>query len=186
MVAVKRKLEDLAQLSDRELARVFEAGSLPDPEKLAGWEFRGFNPPLFARLAGIQKFKKGFFWKEEEEGEGDRELWGYNVPVLQGELHAPWTNTHGETTPKRFGWYRAAPVDPDGKENKHPGTLLLDYGQGDNPIWDGTGFIRDYLVQVDPDNDDLYLGKAYLAAGPFRFPANFFLLERLQESDFAG
>ena len=183
MPALKRSLEDLAQLADRELTRVFEAGTLPAPEKLAGWEFRGFNPPLFAKLAGIQKFKKGFFWKEVG---GARQLWGYNIPVLQGDPHAPWTNAHGETSPKRFGWYHVSEVDPAGKENKHPGSLLLDYGAGDNPIWDGTGFIRDYVVQVDPDNDDLYLGRAYLAAGPLRLPTNYFLLQRLQESDFSG
>jgi len=180
MTGIGRRLEDLARLSDAELTKVFEAGTVPATTRLAGWEFRGYNPPLFAKLAGIQKFKKGFFWKQ---GGGD-ELWGYNIPVIQDGIHAPWMNKHGDTAPKRFGFYRVLPVRPDDKEGKHPNGLLLDYGEGGNPIYDGTGFIRDYLVQVDPENEDLYLGKAYLAIGPLRVPTNFFVLERLRETEF--
>lgn len=182
MAGIRRRLEDLARLADRELLRIFDAGTVPQPEKLAGWEFRGYNPPLFAKFAGIQKFKKGFFWKG-----GDRaDLWGYNIPVIQDGIHAPWANKHGDTAPKRFGFYRVLPVPESGRESRHRNGLLLDYGQGDNPIYDGTGFIRDYLVQVDPDNDDLYLGKAYVAVGPLRVPTNFFILDRLRASDYSG
>lgn len=182
MAQIKRRLEDLGRLSDRELLRVFEAGTVPVPEKLAGFEFRGYNPPLFAKIAGIQKFKKGFFWKDGDTSA----LWGYNIPVMQDGIHAPWSNKHGDTSPRRFGFYRVLPVTPGSKDDKHTNSLLLDYGQGNNPIYDGTGFIRDYLVQVDPDNDDLYLGKAYLAVGPLRVPTNFFVLDRLRPSDYTG
>ena len=40
--------------------------------------------------------------------------------------------------------------------------------------------LRDYLVQVDPANPDLFLGKAYDALGPLRMPTNFFILERFR------
>jgi hypothetical protein len=56
--------------------------------------------------------------------------------------------------------------------------VLLDYGRGGNKPLDPTAGLRDYLVRVDPGNDDLFLGKAYYAVGPLRVPSNFFLLER--------
>jgi len=182
MAVLERRLEDLARVADGELMRTFEAGSMPDPAGLAGWEFRGFCPPAFARLAGIQKFKKGFFWK----GDGSRRsLWGYNVPIIQDGLHRPWTNKHGETAPKRFGFYEVLPGNAE-PNLRHPNALLHDYGRGRNPVWDGTRFLRDYVVQVDPDNEDLLLGRAYLAVGRFLVPSNFFLLERLRRTEYAG
>ena len=46
-----------------------------------------------------------------------------------------------------------------------------------NPV----GWLRDYLVRVNPGSDDLLLGKAYLAVGPARAPLGFFLLERRRQ-----
>jgi hypothetical protein len=40
--------------------------------------------------------------------------------------------------------------------------------------------LRDYVVQPDPRNPDVLLGKAFLAIGPMRFYSNFFVLERLR------
>jgi len=42
--------------------------------------------------------------------------------------------------------------------------------------------LRDYVVQPDPADPDLLLGKAYLALGPFRVPSNFFVIERLRRT----
>jgi hypothetical protein len=182
MATLERRLEDLARVSDRELLRHFETGTRPDPARLAGWEFRGFCPPAFAKLAGIQKFKKGFFSKLD----GDRKtFWGYNVPVIQDGLHRAWTNKHGETAPKRFGFFEVLPGSTEAAL-RHPNALLHDYGRGGNPFYDGTRFLRDYVVQVDPDNEDLYLGRAYLSIGRFVVPSNFFLLDRLCRTDFSG
>lgn len=181
MSGIGRRLEDLARLSDSELTRAFEAGTVPAPATLAAWEFRGYRPPLFARFVGIQKFKLGFYWKQ---GAPD-DLWGYTIPTIQDGIHAPWTNRHGETAPKRFGFYRVVPVPPGDRDGKHPNALLLDHGQGENPFYDVTRQIRDYLVQVDPDNDDLYLGRTYLAVGLLRVPTSYFVLERLRETEFA-
>jgi len=58
--------------------------------------------------------------------------------------------------------------------------VLLDYGRGGNKPWDPTRGLRDYVVQVDPSNPDLFLGKAYYALGPLRVHSNFFILERLR------
>ena len=175
----QRHLEDLACMSTEELDIIFDTGRTPDFKKLSGWEFRGFNPPFFAKIAGIRKFKKGFFTKKI----GDQEIQlGYNIPIVQNGINGPWLCKPSDNKPDRFGWYTVKPVDPLGKDNKYPHSVLLNYGEGDNSFFDGTMIIRDYVVQVDSDNEDLYLGKAYLAFGPLRVFSNYFILERHRES----
>jgi hypothetical protein len=166
----KRKLEDLAKLSTKELEEIFQNGETPDPEKLADWEFRGYNVPFFAKLLGIKKFKKGFYKSGDE-------FWGYNIPIYQNPIDGPWRCKPVDHNPKRFGFYSVKKVDPQGVENKEPGALILNYAHGENMLWEGS-FLRDYVKQVDPDNEDLYLGKAYMAVGPGRIAPSFFIIER--------
>ena len=160
---------ELARRSARELEETFLRGHMPDLDALVGWEFRGMNVGRLPRLARIRKFVKGF-----ERREGDK-LFGYNRPVRQNRVTAPWL-----VGDKRFGWYRVAPVDPTARDNAYLHAALLDYGRGDNPIYDPSRGLRDYLVQVDAGDRDLYLGKAYYAVGPARVPLSFFVLERLR------
>jgi hypothetical protein len=161
----------LEQATHAELETVFVRGATPDLDRLVGWEFRGINHPGWARVAGIKKFIKGFF----RDGNAVR---GYNCPVEQNVLDGRWHARPDNAAPKRFGYYRVAPVDPTARDNAYLHAVLLDYGAGGNKPWDPTRGIRDYLVQVDDDNPDLYLGKAYYAVGPLRVHSNFFILER--------
>ena len=161
----------LEQMSNQALETIFLRGTQPEIEQLAGWEFRGTNVPGWAKLAGIKKFIKGFYRK-------DGDVYGYNCPVLQDGIHSPWIARPDDDNPKRFGFYRVAPVDPTSRDNAYLHAVLLDYGRGGNKRLDPTSGLRDYLVQVDADNPDLYLGKAYYAVGPLRVATNFFLLER--------
>jgi hypothetical protein len=165
----------LEAMSMRELEIVFQRGVQPDLERLAGWEFRGTNTPGWAKLAGIKKFVKGMVRRE------DGEVFGYNSPVIQNGLDQPW-----HVKPKRFGFYRVAPVDPTSRDNEYLHAVLLDYGRGGNARLDPTQGLRDYVVQVDADNDDLYLGKAYYAVGPVRVPTSFFVLERFRATTAAN
>ncbi len=158
-----------------ELELVFVRGEMPDLEQLVGWEFRGINHPAWARLAGIKKFVKGFFRNSE-----DGRVMGYNCPVIQNVLDGRWETRPSDSAPKRFGFYEVAPVDPTSRDNAYLHSVLLDYGKGGNKPWDLSAGLRDYLVQVDPANPDLYLGKAYYALGPLRVHSNFFILERLR------
>ena len=151
-----------------ELETVFVRGETPDLDALVGWEFRGINHPAWAKVAGIKKFIKGFF------REGDQ-VFGYNMPVEQNVLDGRWRDK-GD----RFGFYRVAPVDPTARDNAYLHAVLLDYGRGGNKAYDPTSGLRDYLVQVDAANPDLFLGKAYYALGPLRVHSNFFILERLR------
>lgn len=158
--------------STRELETVFQRGALPDLEQLVGWELRGINHPAWASIAGIKKFIKGF-WRTD-----DGRVKGYNTPVEQNVLDGRWIAKPSDTAPRRFGFYTVAPVDATARDNAYLHAVLLDYGKGGNKWFDPTRNLRDYLVQVDPANPDLFLGKAYYAVGPLRVSTNFFILER--------
>ena len=163
----------LARLSPSELERAFLRGVTPDAEALVGWEFRGHNTPPWFRLLGIRKFVKGFY------ADGDGGVWGYNSPVVQDGVDRPWRLKPSDDLPKRFGFYTVRPVDAAAKDNLYLHALLLDYGKGGNPTFDPSAGLRDYLVQVDRDDPDLLLGKAYYALGPLRVPTfSFFVLDR--------
>jgi hypothetical protein len=164
---------ELEQTSMQGLEKVFMRGHLPNLDALVGWEFRGINHmPLnnlvpFAELTGIKKFVKGFFRTE------DGRVMGYNRAVKRNALDGRF-----DISDVRYGFYEVAPVDATAKDNKYLHSVLLDYGKGGNKVYDPTSLLRDYVVQVDKNNPDLFLGKAYGAVGPLRIPTNFFILER--------
>ena len=159
------------------LEQVFQRGHMPELDQLVGWEFRGINHlPLnalnLAYLVGIKKFMKGFYREP-----GGRVM-GYNIPVGRNALDGRWHLKPSDTEPKRFGFFEVAAVDPTARDNHYLHSLLFDYGKGGNPKGDPSNGLRDYLVQVDAKNPDLYLGKAYFAIGPARVAMSFFILER--------
>jgi hypothetical protein len=171
----------LARGPRRDLELAVIRGATPDVDALVGWEFRGINatpqgaPPI-ARLAGIQKFVKGMF--RAGDGRRDGQVMGYNCPVVQNVLDGRWQTRPSDADPRRFGFYTVAPVDPTARDNHYLHALLLDYGNGGNPAWEVSRGLRDYLVQVDADNPDFLIGKAYAAIGPARIALGYFLLER--------
>ena len=171
----------LEQTSFNDLDLIFQRGTQPDPEALVGWDFRGINRlPLnaipFGNLVGIKKFIKGFF-------RDDGKVMGYNMPVVCNVLDGRWHTKPSDTSPKKFGFYEVTPVDATSVDNNYLHAVLLDYGRGNNPSFDITRGLRDYLVQVDPTNPDLFLGKAYYAVGGRRLgPLNFFILERFRRN----
>ncbi|MCA9611715.1 MAG: hypothetical protein KC586_03045, partial [Myxococcales bacterium] len=80
------------------------------------------------------------------------------------------------------GFYDVVPVKTGSRYDDFPNAVLLDYGSGRNAAWNPESRIRDFLVQVDPSNPDLYLGKAFLDLGVTRVFSNFFVLERLRRA----
>jgi hypothetical protein len=147
-------------------------GPMPDVNALTGWEYRGMNLGVGARLLGIRKFIKGFCRLPSGE------VRGYNVRARQNRPNKPWRVklSHGER--RRFGFYRVRSADAESRDNAYLNALLLDYGQGGNGRFDITAALRDYVVRVNPDSDDLLLGKATVALGPLRLAGGFFVLER--------
>lgn len=166
----------LAQSSNAQLEAILHTCKAPTMESFVGFEWRGFNTSLRLKMLGLQKFIKGFF----QEG---AQVEGYNIPVQQNGLEAPWLDQPTPESPKRFAFYWVTQVDKESIDNLYPEALLLDYGASHrNPNYGIERLIRDYLVQPNPDNPDLLLGKAYLALSSLRLPSNFFVLERLRMS----
>jgi hypothetical protein len=100
------------------------------------------------------------------------------VVVKQGPLTDEWQPVPSDDSPKRHGFYRVREVRADDIDNAHLHALLLDYGQGDNPRFDVTRGLRDYLVQIE---DDVYLGKAFYALGRVRIELpTMFILDRFR------
>jgi hypothetical protein len=172
----------LALAENDELERVMRMGVQPDPAQIAGWEFKGWNTLDLTSLLGIRKFKKGFY-QEDPAADPARGIQGYNVQVVTNGLGDAWFDKIKKGNSIKHGWYDCYPVDLNEPDNKYPNALLINYACGRNPPGDPSSFLRDYIVKPYGDNDDLMLGKAYVAlVGPLRLFVSYFILERYNES----
>ena len=161
----------LAARSARELEEVLVRGEAPSAGALSGYEYRGLNHGPLPGVLGVRKFIKGF------AGEADSGL-GFNRRARQNGREDAWHARHDDRDPHRFGFFTVEPVDARARDNSYLHALLLDYGKAAAGRANPVGWLRDYLVRVDPASDELLIGKAYLALGPARLPVGFFLLER--------
>ncbi len=177
-------LEILQDIGNGRREAMMQSGIAPRFSDLAGWEFGGGNAvPLF-RLIGIRKFVKGSYEGPPRAAKGPEPfIQGYNVDVKNNGDDEPHVFKN-EAKPKRYGFYRVHRVVEGARDSRYPNALLLDYGLGGNGIFGPP--LRDYLVQVYPDDPDLLLGKAYLNVLGLRIPTSFFVLKRLHEHDFRG
>jgi len=173
---------DLAVAAPEALEEVMRFGWMPDARRLAGSEFRGYNALDLTAVIGIRRFRKGFEASPAPAGPRDA-LRGYDVQVVQGGIGAPWDPVLRRGAPIRHSFHGVRFVDPSDRDNLYPNAAFLDYGAGGNPLWDPSRTLRDYLVQVYPDDPDLLLGRTYVALGPARIPVSYFVLERLQGPD---
>jgi hypothetical protein len=162
----------LARARPATLARLMMGGETPALPALVGYEYRGYNLAPGLALFGLGKFIKAFFATPSGA------VYGCNTPVVQNGITGPWQARPDEAAPRRYAFFRVTPVDPTARDNTYLHALLLDYGRGGNPRYDPSCLLRDYLVRGVRGSDDLLLGKAYLALGPARLVASFFVLER--------
>lgn len=158
---------DLANRPNDELESVMLRGQMPDPSALSGLEYRGLNTASWLRIAGTDRFVKGFA--------GDH---GYNRRIQRGSSAGPWLPESG-VEPEPFAFFGVAGVDPESPDNRYLRALLLDYSKYSRSAFDPAQRLRDYLVAVDGD-DTLLLGHAFVAFGRARVKATFFVLERLR------
>jgi hypothetical protein len=174
----------LARMPVRALEELLQRGHAPDLASLVGWELRGLNTPPWARFLGIRKFIKGFYGPagSARPGVAPLAIRGYNCAVVQNAVDQPWIGRPDPARPDRFGYFHVAAVDPTARDNAYLHAVLLDYGRDGNAGFDPTRGLRDYLVQVDPAQPDLFLGKAYYALGPARLGVSFFVLERFRRA----
>jgi len=162
-----RRFLELATSPARDLQAEMRRGRAPDRAKLAGQELRGVNTAGGLRLAGADRFVKGF------TGDG-----GYNRRVRRGPRTGRWLPADGPE-PKPFAFFSVDAVDPEATDNRYLDALLLDYGPHARSALDPAGRLRDYLVALDADHT-LLLGHAFVALGRRRIPATFFVLEPLR------
>lgn len=173
MTMPSERFIDLATRRGRDLDTIFEAGTRPDVAALTGYEFRGYNQHRALAMLGIRKFMKAFYRA------GDGRVLGCNTPVAQNGLHAEWLAKPSDDKPRRYAFFLVDPADlsANGERGR---AALLDYGRGDNRAHDPARLLRDYLVRVEPDSDDLLLGKAYMVLAGRRPWHSYFVIERLR------
>ena len=105
--------------------------------------------------------------------------------ITQLTIELAWVAKPSEAAPKRHGFYDVYPASESARWNAYPKSVLIDYAIELNGL-DPSRVLRDYLIQPDPDNRDLYLGFAHLALGPITLPFGFFVLERFEAVDYSG
>ncbi len=160
--------ETYAHLDSLCLRKIFDAGATPCWDDLNDWEFAGINLHPLLKALGFSKFIKGFF--TDPRGLA----MGYNVDVDKSQAAEPWA---AQGMP--YGFYAVETVPDFGPDVRHPHALFLDYSKGQRGPRLKRPPLRDYLVQPDPANIDLFLGLAYLAIGSWRIGPGAFVLMRL-------
>lgn len=178
-------LSMMQSASSGDLERALLAGTPPRLEDLAGWEWSGGNCVKLYSLIGIRRFVKGFYEGPDRAPAGPTPcIHGYNIPCPRMPDEGPPRCKPSDEQPHRHGFYRTHAVVRGARDSRYDNALLLDYGLGGNGLFGPP--LRDYLVQVYPDDPDLLLGKAYAAIGPLRIPLSFFVLSRWRKHDFRG
>jgi hypothetical protein len=179
--------ESLGQLPFREAMKLFPAGKAVDVQSLVGWEFRGWNLfPHFAakgigRLFNAHRFGKGFF-----RFPGENSVYGYNIDILHGGLKEEWKERLVNGQPVRRRFFKVyPPAEGPARGGRHLDALFFDYAEGRprSGYFDG-GALRDYFVQAEPSNPDLFLLIAYQMLGPIWIPGGFGIIQRWRRYEY--
>jgi hypothetical protein len=189
-------LEIAYDLADSDLEEIMQRGTRPRYESLVGWEFAGTNShPLTQVLPGpggigFRKFKKGFYRPVSPRMPVDASpgpfIEGYNVVCEQGGAGEPHVDIMEHGAPKRHGYFRVYMPTEDTPEWRYDNGLIIDYALGANPTLDPSSRLRDYLVQVYPDNPDLLLGSTMFSPIGDMYVAvpDYFVLKRSNKAQF--
>ena len=158
--------EELCSAPPSALEFVMRHGGAPDLEALVGREYDGFNVTPLADAMGVRKFRKGFY-------RAGGKVRGYNVRMAQNG-GGPWTLLSGVS--ERYGWYDVVPLAAHFPllAEQYPGATLIQY-DAKNAVMEGK-MLRDLLVQANPGDDSLLLGKAYFDVGGKLLAPSYFVL----------
>lgn len=171
--------QSLSSAPNDELESLMKTSPVPTAASLAGFDFRGWNVQKAASILGIRKFIKGFFRDPAKAAD-----FGYNMPVVQNGFEEPWQPKLKDGKETRYFFFGVLPgsaVD----DAVYPTTLVVDYRKwkANFPLSPPT-YTVDYLVNPDPANRDLVLGKSYLQVLGLKPFLGFFIIERLRPSTY--
>lgn len=164
----------LCESHERTLREVFRLGVKPDLDALEGSAFKGRNVGPLTRALGIERFVKCFF-----RSPGDSALEGCNLWVRPYSRGNRWELM--SRRPHGFYLVRTEWEPSWGPSQKN--SVMIDYAaSARNFRLNPERLIDDYLVQPDPADPDLYLGKAFLGLGKVKVFSNYFVLVRHEDS----
>ncbi|TPW19146.1 MAG: hypothetical protein FD126_2979 [Elusimicrobia bacterium] len=170
----------LTKTSAPELERILRFASAPVLTALAGYEWAGLNVGGPLAVLGGKKFIMGFF-------RGSSGAEGYHIGAVQDGPLEPWRyDSPVDQPPARSAFFRAGRVKAGSRDARYPRAALLDYGAGRRKsAWSFARLRRDYLVQPDPSDAEVLLGRRTLALGQARLAAHCFVLRRLRSTTWA-
>jgi hypothetical protein len=167
--------EALAQASRATLEEVLLNSKAPDPNRLAGYVYDGYNHDWLGQLPG-KKFRKVFLAKDDR-------FCGLNQVVQQdgNGFTGQWRIRVDNDRPVELGYYRVLPAAESASNRQvvqYNHLLLFDYNIDPNPRGDRVmRAIRDYVGLPNEGDYDLLLGKAYLQVTSFFYIfASYFVL----------
>jgi hypothetical protein len=170
----ERAFAALCNATEAELRRIFKESAKPDAKQLAGWAFKGRNVGPIPKAAGIERFVKCFF-----ELEGSVEVEGCNLWVRPFGAGRNWELAN--RPPHGFYVVRTEWQPSWGPSQKN--AVMIDYAASlRNHRLNPERLIDDYLVQPDPDDPHVYLGKAFIGLGGLKVFSNYFVLLRHPDS----
>jgi hypothetical protein len=132
----------------------------PDPESLAGWEFRGFTPGDSPAALLLRKHRMGFYRLKNRRGSTG--LGGYVIPCHDGPPSGRWIDRLDGPGGWKLGWFTVEP----GTGGRFPRALTLDFSRGGRaPRFHPQNLVRQYLAQIHPDDPDLLVCALEVRAG---------------------
>jgi len=168
---------ELLTATRTELRARLRAGHAVDPAVLEGLQYRGISLGL---PAWVERLSWKTFVKAFHRDAPGAALRGWNVRLEQTGLEGPVQPRRKGDRSWTFGHFEVVGLPPGGAPGGIGQGLLLDYGRGGNPWWEGMGPLRDPVVALEEGDSSLLLGWSYLELGPLRLGTpSFFLLERL-------
>jgi hypothetical protein len=189
-------LELAIDVGDDVLEEIMRRGTKPAFESLINWEFAGTNSHPMTQILpgpagiGFRKFKKGFYRPTSPRAPADASpspfIEGYNVVCKQNGVGAPHESVMLHGAQKRHGYFRVYLPEEGSEERRYDNALMIDYALGANSTIDPSSRLRDYLVQIYPDDPDLLLGSTMFSPiGSLYVPVpDYFVLKRANRAAF--
>lgn len=148
----------LCATAEQELFGLFDGARTPDPDDLAGWEFRAFAPGDAGVAPLVRLHRQGFYRLKQVRGTG---VGGYVIPCHPGSPGDPWVDRLRGPASWKTGWF----VVDHPRPGRFARALSLDFSRGGlvrppNPL----SYLRGHLVQPSGD-PDLLLGALQARAG---------------------